>query len=84
MAITSNRVTVTTSPVALTSGSPTVVRVWNTGSYTVYVGPTGAGNQRYPVESGEEAVFNLVAADVLFGVVEAGSPAGQVAVFYSV
>lgn len=84
MAITSNKVTVTTTPVALTSGSPTVVRVWNLGGVTVWLGPTGAGNQRYPVEANEEVVINLLANDVLFASVGTGDPASQVAVFYSV
>lgn len=82
MALTTNRVTVTGTPVALHSAGPTQLRIFNIGTVTVWVGTSGAGNQRYPVESSEESILTIGAADVVFASVD-GLTNGQVAILHN-
>lgn len=72
MAQTTVLTQVGTSAVALHTAAPTSVKVKNLGTGIVYIGPTGAGTQRYPLMSGQSETFAIGGTDVLFGISESG------------
>jgi hypothetical protein len=70
MAHTTNTLAVTSTAAALHTAGPTSIKVRNSGQSVVYVGPTGAGNQKYPIPAGSSEIFTIGAADVLFAVTD--------------
>lgn len=72
-AFTINNVTVTTTPIAVHSAGPTSVTIRNNGTGVVYIGLTGAGNQKFALASGDRQAFTILATEVLFAVSDSGS-----------
>lgn len=78
MAMISNIVTVTTSPTALHTAGPVKLEVRNMSSGIVWIGTSGAGNQKFPVYGGEHVGVSLITTDVIYAITEQGT--AQVAV----
>lgn len=70
MAMTSDVITVGTSPVALNSVGPTNVWIRNLTFDSILIGITGAGKQNYPLGGGSELRLTIAASDVVFALAQ--------------
>ena len=66
MALGTNVVSVAGTPVALNTAGPTSIKVMNMGLTTIYVGTSGAGNQKFPVFPGMPETFTVANTDVMY------------------
>lgn len=80
MPLTSNTISVGTSPVALHAAGPVSVTVRNLGLGVVLVGLVDPASQDFPLLSGQTEEFIITASDVLYAKSESGT--NKVAVIY--
>ena len=83
MALMSNSVNVGGSAVALHAAGPAQIRIKNNGLSAVLIGPSGAGAQKYLLESDEVLPLVIGVTEVVFGISADPSATNQVVVIGS-